>query len=108
MSTQASSSSAHGGSVKSYLIGLGLCFILTGLPFYWVMVAPSPSVWLLAGIIGFALVQIMVQLVYFLHLFEIGQEWTIAALLFTLLILLIVVGGSLWIMRDLNFNMMSF
>ncbi|MBP6115504.1 MAG: cytochrome o ubiquinol oxidase subunit IV [Neisseriaceae bacterium] len=104
-----SSPTEHGGSVKSYLIGLVLCLLLTGLSFYLAMTATGASgPGLLLAIVGLALVQIIIQLVYFLHMFERGQEWTIFSMLFTLLILFIVVGGSLWIMRDLNANMMSF
>ncbi len=98
----------HGGSVKAYRVGLTLCLVLTALPFYWVMTADAPSLWLVLGIVGLALLQIVVQMVYFLHLLDPGQEWTIMALIFTLVILIIVVGGSLWIMHDLNANMMSF
>lgn len=102
------SPTSHGGSLKSYLIGLSLCLALTGLSFYLAMTAHGPSMGLLMAIVGLALAQLMVQLIYFLHLFERGQAWTVFSLLFTLLILFIVVGGSLWIMRDLNANMMSF
>jgi len=98
----------HGGSVRSYLIGLGLCLLLTGLAFYLAMTVAGPSLWLLLAIVGLAFIQIIVQLVYFLHMFENGQQWTLFSMLFTLLILLIIVGGSLWIMRDLNANMMSY
>lgn len=56
----------------------------------------------------FAVVQFTVQLTFFLHL---GQEerpkWNFIVFLFMLLVLLIVVVGSLWIMQNLNYHMMT-
>jgi cytochrome o ubiquinol oxidase operon protein cyoD len=58
-------------------------------------------------IISLALVQLIVQLFFFLHL---GQEskpyWNLTIFLFTLPVLIILVFGSLWIMNHLNYNMM--
>jgi cytochrome o ubiquinol oxidase subunit IV len=63
---------------------------------------------LIAVIIGLAIVQVLVQLFFFLHL---GQEtrprWKLIVLLFMLAILGILVFGSLWIMQNLNYHMMS-
>lgn len=57
-------------------------------------------------LMGLAVIQFAVQLVFFLHL---GQEhkprWNLAAFLFTLLVLMVIVFGSLWIMYNLNYNM---
>lgn len=61
---------------------------------------------LIAVIMIFALVQLFVQLIFFLHL---GREnkprWNLYALLFTGLIVTIFVAGTLWIMAHLNYNM---
>lgn len=108
MNTKTHDHKEHGGSIKTYALGLALCCLLSALPFYWVMTAETPSMGLILAIMAMALIQIMVQLVFFLHLLEAGQQWTVMALVFTLVILIIVVGGSLWIMHDLNANMMSF
>jgi cytochrome o ubiquinol oxidase operon protein cyoD len=57
-------------------------------------------------LMGLAIIQLVVQLVFFLH---IGQEskprWSLAAFFFTLLVLVVIVIGSLWIMYNLNYNM---
>lgn len=100
---------ASHGSVKSYLVGFILSLILTVIPFYMVMAeAASPGV-LVITIAILAVVQIIVQLVYFLHMNTSSeQRWNLVALVFTLLIILIVVGGSIWIMHELNINMMTF
>ena len=54
-----------------------------------------------------AVIQIFVHLVYFLHMNTSSEErWNLIALAFTALIIAIVVVGSLWIMYNLNINMM--
>jgi cytochrome o ubiquinol oxidase operon protein cyoD len=57
-------------------------------------------------LMGLAVIQFVVQLIFFLH---IGQEskprWNLAAFLFTLLVLIVIVFGSLWIMYNLNYGM---
>jgi cytochrome o ubiquinol oxidase operon protein cyoD len=58
-------------------------------------------------IMGLAAVQLVVQLVFFLHLGrDKGSRWNVATFYFMLLILLVIVAGSLWIMENLNYNMM--
>jgi cytochrome o ubiquinol oxidase operon protein cyoD len=66
----------------------------------------SPPVTLVA-IFAAGLVQILVHLHYFLHLdTSSAAGWNVVALLFTLLILTLFVGGTLWIMWTLNYRMM--
>ena len=57
-------------------------------------------------IVGMALLQILVQLVYFLHMNSSSEgSWNLIAFIFTVLIVAILVVGSLWIMFHLNTNM---
>lgn len=109
---QQHASAAHGAShghssVKSYVIGFVLAVILTVIPFKIVMdgsIDRATTLWI---ILGMAVVQIIVHLKYFLHLDgSEGQKWNVMALLFTGLILFIVLAGSLWIMHNMNANMM--
>lgn len=63
--------------------------------------------WMLTfTLIGFAISQLLVQLIFFLHL---GREskprWNILVFLFAALVVLIVVVGSLWIMNNLDYHM---
>ena len=95
---------AHGPTYKQYSIGFALAIILTVIPFALVMshtVAATPLV-----IAGFALAQILVHIVYFLHV-DTSQEkrWNLMALLYTGVMVFIVLGGSLWIMHHLYANM---
>jgi cytochrome o ubiquinol oxidase operon protein cyoD len=62
---------------------------------------------ILAVVVGMAVIQVVVHLVYFLHMNTSSEErWNLVALLFTAMIIGIVVVGSLWIMYNLNINMM--
>ena len=96
------------GSYHSYLIGLIGALILTLISFGLAIIKPLPSLELTLTIMGLAGLQVMIQLVFFLHL---GQEpkpkSETLIFCFTVLILMIIVVGSLWIMTDLNNRMMS-
>jgi len=95
------------GNVQSYLIGFGLSVILTAIPFALVMSGSVPSATVVPLCLGFAVTQIGVHLVYFLHMnTSSSQTWNMAAFVFTLIILVILVAGSLWVMYHLDTNMM--
>ncbi|MCW6567645.1 cytochrome o ubiquinol oxidase subunit IV [Yersinia ruckeri] len=105
------STTGHGGashgSLKSYLIGFILSVILTVIPFVMVMQGTASHTMILATVVTLAVVQIIVHLVYFLHMNGKSDErWNLVAFLFTVMIIAIVVVGSLWIMYNLNINMM--
>ena len=99
----------HGhGSYKSYLLGFALSVVLTAIPFWLVMANPiaSPGV-TAAFVIVFAALQILVHTVCFLHVnSEAEGGWTLMAYIFTAILLIITIAGSLWIMYHLNSNMM--
>ncbi len=93
--------------VIGYLVGLGLAILLTATSFF---VAGTDLVWqpsIPVAIIVLAIAQMGVHLVFFLHITT-GADNTnnVLALAFGLLIVFLVIGGSLWIMANLNHNMM--
>jgi cytochrome o ubiquinol oxidase operon protein cyoD len=95
------------GSLKSYLTGFVLSLLLTAIPFALVLSGTLSSSAALAGIFSAGLVQILVHLHYFLHLdTSSAARWNVLALIFSLLIMVLFVGGSLWIMSSLNYRMM--
>ena len=99
--------SAH-GTHATYMIGFALSVFLTAIPFWLVMgdVFRSSQV---AGVVvmAFAAVQIVVHMVYFLHMnTKSEQGWNMLALIFTVVIVVITLAGSLWVMYHLNTNMM--
>ncbi|TIT66016.1 MAG: cytochrome o ubiquinol oxidase subunit IV [Mesorhizobium sp.] len=103
---------AHGGaahgSIKSYLIGFVLSVILTAIPFWLVMSGVIDDKQATAIVImAFAVVQIVVHMVFFLHMNTASEGgWSMLALIFTLILVVIVLTGSLWVMYHLNANMM--
>jgi cytochrome o ubiquinol oxidase operon protein cyoD len=97
---------AH-GSVRSYVIGFGLSVVLTAIPFALVMSGAFAAGTAVSAAIALGVVQIVVHLVYFLHMNSAsGRSWNMAALVFTMIVLAILIAGSLWVMHNLDVNMM--
>ena len=96
------------GSLRSYLIGFGLSVVLTAIPFWLVMGGVFENKTVTAILImAFAMVQIVVHMIYFLHMDTRSEEgWTMMALIFTIIMVVIALTGSLWVMYHLNTNMM--
>ena len=95
-------------SLKGYMTGFVLAAILTVIPFWLVMghVIESPRLTAIV-ILGFAAVQILVHMVYFLHLNAQSQGgWNMLAMIFTIVLVVITLSGSLWVMFHMNTNMM--
>jgi cytochrome o ubiquinol oxidase operon protein cyoD len=94
------------GSGRSYAIGFVLSLVLTAIPFALVMTGVLPRQAVLAGILVLGVLQIVVHLVFFLHLSTRSEGgWNLLALVFTALITGILVFGSIWIMQHLDHNM---
>lgn len=95
------------GSVKSYVIGLILCIILTVIPFGLVMAGTLTKITLITVIVIAAILQVYVQLAFFMHMDSSEeQHWNMLSLFFSLIVIFVVVGGSIWIMSELNYFMM--
>jgi cytochrome o ubiquinol oxidase subunit IV len=94
-------------SYLSYTVGLGLAILATIASF---VVAQTNLLWppgIPVGLIVLALAQIGVHLVFFLHLGS-GPDSTnnILALAFGVLVVFLIIAGSVWIIANLNSNMM--
>jgi cytochrome o ubiquinol oxidase operon protein cyoD len=94
-------------NVLSYTVGLVLAILATIASF---VVAQTNLLWppgIQVGLVVLAIAQIGVHLVFFLHLGS-GPDNTnsIMALAFGVLIVFLVIAGSLWIIANLNANMM--
>ena len=92
--------------IRGYVVGLVFAAGLTAASFF---LAGSGLIWAPAipvALLVLAIAQMGVHLVFFLHIGT-GPENTnnVLALAFGVLIVLLVVGGSLWIMANLNANM---
>jgi cytochrome o ubiquinol oxidase operon protein cyoD len=107
LSHETSHGSASNGSVKSYLIGFILSNILTVIPFAMVMNDLASHSTIIAFVVVTAVIQVIVHLNYFMHMNTASEErWNLVALLFTTMVIGIIVVGSLWIMYNLNINML--
>lgn len=95
------------GTLKGYLIGFFSCLLLTITSFSLVLTKAFSGKTLIYAVVALAVVQAIFQLLFFLHL---GKEekprWESLVFYFMLLVLLIVVGGTLWIMHDLDQRVM--
>jgi cytochrome o ubiquinol oxidase operon protein cyoD len=96
------------GTLGAYVVGLLLSLLLTACSFGAVaagLVDRQSAPYLL---IGLAVLQAIVQLRCFLH---VGQEgdprWELLVFYFMVMVLLIIAGGSLWIMKDLDQRVMD-
>ena len=104
------SDAEHGvhGTFKSYMTGFVLSVILTGVPF-WLVMGDVLEDTVLTSIVIMALaaVQIVVHMIYFLHMNTKSEGgWTFLALLFTLTLVVITLTGSIWVMYHMDQNMM--
>lgn len=95
------------GTVSSYVVGFIFSILLTIIPYAIVtkhIFLPTTTFVVISLL---ALLQLIVQLVYFLHLGkESKPKWNMLAFAFTIIVVAILVIGSLWIMYNLDYNMM--
>ena len=97
---------AH-GSRKGYMVGFALSVVLTAIPFWLVMARPIGTQAIALLIMAFAAVQMVVHMIFFLHMNRRAEGgWSIMALIFTVVIVIIALAGSLWVMYHMNENMM--
>ena len=115
MSAQHTHDAHHGdhdvgphSSLRDYTIGFVLSVVLTAIPFWLVMakvIADRNTAVLVLG--GFAVVQILVHMVYFLHMNgKVESGWTLLSTIFTVVFVAITIAGTLWVMFHMNANMM--
>lgn len=104
--SHAAADGAH-GSLTSYTIGFFLSLLLTAGSFGAVMSGIVPHTLILPAIVVLAVVQLLVQLILFLHLGSApAQRNNSVIFVLTALLITIIVAGSLWVMHNANVNMM--
>jgi len=90
---------------RSYIWGIALALVLTLVPFALVHWAAMPRLWLLSAIGAFALVQIVIHFRFFLHIGFWQKREDLQLILFSTLLLVIMVTGTIWIMASLAMRM---
>jgi len=94
--------------LKTYVMGYIGCIILTLAAFFIARHSLNTQIALVISVVALAIIQLFVQLKCFLHVgFQSGSRWNLSTLIFTAIIIIALVGGSLWIMFSLD-TMMSF
>ncbi|MDR7094626.1 cytochrome o ubiquinol oxidase subunit IV [Hydrogenophaga laconesensis] len=93
---------------SGYMIGFALSVVLTAIPFWLVMndvISNRTTAVMVLG--GLAVAQILVHMVYFLHMNgKVEGGWTMLSTLFTVVFVAIAIAGTLWVMFHMNTNMM--
>lgn len=95
-------------SLREYAIGFVLSVILTAIPF-WLIMSHTITDRTLGVLVlgGFAVVQILVHMVYFLHMNgKVEGGWALVSTIFTVIFVAIGIAGTLWVMFHMNANMM--
>jgi cytochrome o ubiquinol oxidase operon protein cyoD len=94
-------------SAKKYLLGFALAVLLTIVSFGLASIHGMSRSSAIAGLFIAAILQILVHLHFFLHLDRSSkQRWNLITLAFSVLLIFIFVGGSVWVMVTLNLRMM--
>ncbi len=107
LSTHHSHDDGAHGSLASYIVGFILSIVLTLLAFAAVAYHWFSPMGVVAFISVLAVFQLLVQLLMFLHLNEDRKPYlNISAFVFAALIVVVIVAASIWIMFNLNMNMM--
>lgn len=89
---------AH-GSLKSYVIGFVMSLVLTAIPLIIVLNDILDGTAAKVVLLGSAILQFVVQLMYFMHLKEEGKpRYNLMVLILGLVIVITIVAGSIWIM----------
>lgn len=95
-------------SGRSYGTGFIIAILLTNAAFLLVVSKALTGWGLAAALSALAVAQLWVQLRFFLHL---GREdkpkWNLLMFLFAVMVVVILVFGSLWIMKNLNYHSMT-
>jgi cytochrome o ubiquinol oxidase operon protein cyoD len=95
-------------TLRGYATGFALAVVLTAIPF-WLVMGKTFSNSGTAGLVllGLAAVQIVVHMIYFLHMnTKVEGGWSMLAMLFTVMVVFIMLSGSIWVMYNMNHNMM--
>ncbi len=96
------------GTQKEYVTGFVLAVILTVITFAVVMSGGIGSARATAFLVLIcAIAQIIVHMIYFLHMSPKNQGgWTLISLVFTMIMLIIAIIGTIWVMYHMDINMM--
>ena len=94
-------------SAKPLILGFILSLLLILIAYFLTTHKTFSGISLMSVILALGTIQALIQCIFFLHInTESTPRWSLITLIFTIIVLIIVVGGSLWIMYNLDYNMM--
>jgi len=94
-------------SMRDYGWGFVLSVVMTAVPFWLVAERPLDAGATAALIMILAAAQVIVHMIFFLHMTPKAEGgWSLTSLIFTIIVIVIMLAGSLWVMHHLNSNMM--
>ena len=100
-------SAEYKSELRTYVAGFALAVLLTVPPFSfvaWHGASRSTILWIIAGT---AVAQIVVHFRFFLHInLSKSKRDDLQLILFSMLIVALMVGGTLWILGNLRLRMM--
>ncbi len=95
-------------SFKPLIVGFIISVLLTTAAYLFAQKHLFNSWSLILMVVGFGCLQAVIQLYFFFHLgIESKPRWNMMTFLFTVLVIFIVIAGSVWIMRNLDYNLMT-
>jgi cytochrome o ubiquinol oxidase operon protein cyoD len=98
---------ARKDELRDYVLGLVSALVLTGIPFALVAWTRLPVNTLLWTIAACGALQVIAHLRFFLHINLSKQKRDdLHLILFTIMIVLLMAGGTLWILFNLHARMM--
>jgi cytochrome o ubiquinol oxidase operon protein cyoD len=107
MSNDPSAMHTRQGTLSIYLVGFVASIVLTLVAYFAVTDHLLADEMLVGTIASLGIIQAFIQLFCFLHLGEESKpRWNLLTFLFMTLVVLIIVFGSLWIMKNLAYNVM--
>jgi cytochrome o ubiquinol oxidase operon protein cyoD len=99
----------HGWNTKVWPVVIGFVLSVLCTAFAYLLVMQQVFTWMprILLVAGLGILQTFFQLVFFFHLgHESKPRWNIMMFGFMLLVVVLVIGGSIWIMYNLNYNTM--
>ncbi len=105
-SSHGTDAGGYSQELRSYVYGFAFALILTGLAFGMVHWSVFPQFWLFCAIGALALLQMIVHFRFFLHIgFSEQKREDLQLILFSTLLLILMVGGTLWVLYNLSSRM---
>lgn len=94
-------------SFTPLVIGFILSLLLTFGTYHFAMTVGLTGMHLILSVLGLVIIQAVLQLIFFMNLCcEAKPRWNLLIFFFTVIVMIVLVSGSIWIMKNLDYNVM--